>query len=113
MKINTKSWKFGVFIMAIVGMMTIVGLTLWSNQMRKKEETGLTGSDRTDFIKASLAACHEHGSREAFCACYSNAVADSISVKQLKSLMAMGASAAQAELKPIEDAVTRRCLSKS
>ena len=55
---------------------------------------GLTGEARAAFIKSAIDACNKSGNSAppTYCSCYANAMADSVSIKELKETSAPGNS---------------------
>ena len=73
---------------------------------------GLTGDTRAAFIKSTIAACNESRvSGQTYCSCYANAMADSISIKELKEASALETrDATLTALQPKITAAAKRCL---
>ena len=51
---------------------------------------GLTGEARTAFINSAIDACNKSSASPTYCSCYANAMADSLSIKELKEASALG-----------------------
>ena len=62
---------------------------------------GLTGETRAAFVNSAIDECKKKTTSSTYCSCYANAIADSISVKELKEGMAA--------LRPKADAAAKRC----
>ena len=58
--------------------------------MEGENRIGLTGQARADFIKSAIEECRSKSASPTFCSCYANALADSLSVKELKETSAAG-----------------------
>ena len=72
---------------------------------------GLTGRARTDFIKYAIEGCRSKSASPTFCSCYANALADSLSVEELKETSAGGnREAAVNTFRPKLEAATKRCV---
>lgn len=71
---------------------------------------GLTGQARAAVVNSTTDACRSKSGSQAFCSCYANAFADSVSIKELKETSAIGnQEAAVTALRPKIEAATRRC----
>ncbi len=78
--------------------------------MGDENRIGLTGQARADFIKFTIDACMAGRPRRTYCSCYANALADSVSVKELKEPAPENREAAISALRPKIDAAAKRCL---
>ena len=71
---------------------------------------GLTGEARTAFINSAIDACNKSSASPTYCSCYANAMADSLSIKELKEMSAAGnQEAGMTALRPKLEAAARRC----
>jgi hypothetical protein len=71
---------------------------------------GLTGEGRAVFIKSTIDECSKK-SATINCSCYANAVADSVSIKELKEMTApANREVAMTALRPKLEAAAKRCL---
>ena len=71
---------------------------------------GLTGEARTAFINSALDACNKSSPSPTFCSCYANAMADSLSMTELKQMSAAGNEEASViAFRPKLEAAARRC----
>jgi hypothetical protein len=73
---------------------------------------GLTGEARAAFIKSAIDACNKNSNSAppTYCSCYANAMADSVSIKELKETSASGnREAGMTALRPKIEAAARRC----
>ena len=71
--------------------------------------TGLTGEVRAALIKAATEECNRR-SASLNCSCYANAMADSLSIKELKEASALGNREVGATaLRPKLEAAAKRC----
>ena len=71
---------------------------------------GLTGQARAAVVNSTTDACRSKSGSQTFCSCYANAFADSVSIKELKEMSAIGnQEAAVTALRPKIEAATRRC----
>jgi hypothetical protein len=72
---------------------------------------GLTGETRRRFIDKAIDACTRSGGSESYCSCYANAMADSLSIKDLSAMSAARnqVSAMTAIRSKLEDA-GRHCM---
>src|SRR5262249_28120516 len=69
---------------------------------------GLTGEARTAFINSALDACNK--SSPTFCSCYANAMADSLSMAELKQMSTAGNEEDRGiAFRPKLEAAARRC----
>ena len=74
---------------------------------------GLTGKARATFVKAATDECNRasNAARPTNCSCYANAMADSLSIKELKETSASGnREAGMTALRPKLEAAAKRCL---
>jgi len=71
---------------------------------------GLTGEARTAFINSAIDACNKSSTSPTYCSCYANAMADSVSTKELKE-MSGNQEAGMSALWPKLEAAARRCMS--
>jgi len=71
---------------------------------------GLTGEARTAFINSAIDACNKSSTSPTYCSCYANAMADSVSTKELKE-MSGNQEAGMSALRPKLEAAARRCMS--
>jgi hypothetical protein len=62
---------------------------------------GLTGEARAAFVNSAIDECKKNTTSSTYCACYANAIADSVSVKELMGGMA--------DLRPKANAAAKRC----
>ena len=62
---------------------------------------GLTGEARAAFIKSAIDECNKKTTSSTYCSCYANAIADSVSVKDLMEGMTA--------LRPKADAAAKSC----
>jgi hypothetical protein len=70
---------------------------------------GLTGEGRADFIKSAIEECNSR-SASVNCSCYANAMADSLSIKELKEASALGnRNVGTTALRPKLEAAAKRC----
>ena len=60
-----------------------------SGTMEDENRIGLTGEGRAAFIKSAIEECNRQ-SASVNCSCYANAMADSLSIKELKEASALG-----------------------
>ena len=71
---------------------------------------GITGATRTDFIKSVIEGCRAKSASPTFCSCYGNALADSLSVEELKEASTTAnREATMAALRPKLEAAAKRC----
>jgi hypothetical protein len=72
---------------------------------------GLTGEARVAFIKSATEECNKRSNSAppTYCSCYANAIADSVSVKELKET-AESREAGLTALQPKLAAAAKRCL---
>jgi hypothetical protein len=72
---------------------------------------GLMGETRTSFIDKAIDACTKNSGSPTYCSCYANAMADSLSIKELKELSTAGnqGSGMTALRSKLEEA-SRRCM---
>jgi hypothetical protein len=77
-----------------------------SGTMDDEDRIGLTGEGRAAFIKSAIGACNSR-SASVNCSCYANAMADSLSTRELTALgnREVGATA----LRPKLEAAAKRC----
>jgi hypothetical protein len=72
---------------------------------------GLTGQARADFIGKAIDACTKSSGSPSYCSCYANAMADSLSIKELNELSAAGSrESGMAALRPKLKEAGRRCM---
>jgi hypothetical protein len=76
--------------------------------MGDENRIGLTGQTRADFIKSTIDVCSGKAT-PTYCSCYADALADSISIKELKEPAPENREAAISALRPKIDAAARRC----
>ena len=84
-----------------------------SEVMEDENRIGLTGEARAAFIKSAIDACNKSGNSgpPTYCSCYANAMADSVSIKELKETATPGnREAGMIALRPKIDAAAKRCL---
>ena len=62
---------------------------------------GLTGEAREVFVNSAIDECKKKATSSTYCSCYANAIADSVSVKELMEGIAA--------LRPKADAAAKRC----
>jgi hypothetical protein len=80
-----------------------------SQGMEDENRIGLTGEARAAFINSAIDNCKTASS--AYCSCYANAMADSVTIKELKDLSIPGnREAGMIALRPKIDAAAKRCL---
>jgi hypothetical protein len=81
-----------------------------SGVMEDENRIGLTGEGRAAFIKSATEECNRR-SASVDCSCYANAMADSLSIKELKEASATGdLEAGMTALRPKLEAAAKRCL---
>ena len=81
-----------------------------SGTMEDEDRIGLTGEGRAAFIKSVIEACASR-SASVNCSCYANAMADSLSIKELKEASALGnRDVGTTALRPKLEAAAKRCL---
>ena len=81
-----------------------------SGTMEDENRIGLTGEARTAFIKSALDACNKSSPSPTFCSCYANAMADSLSMTELKQMSPAGNEEASViAFRPKLEAAARRC----
>ena len=81
----------------------------WSGVNEDENRTGLTGEGRAAFVKTATEECNRR-SASVNCSCYANAMADSLSIKELKEASALGnRDVGATELRPKLEAAARRC----
>ena len=79
--------------------------------MEDENRIGLTGEARAAFIKSAIDECRSKSASPTFCSCYANAMADSLSIKELKETSAAGnREAAMIALRPKLEAAAKRCV---
>ena len=72
-----------------------------SDGIEDNNPIGLTGEARAAFIKSAIDECNKKTTSSTYCSCYANAIADSVSVKELMEGMAA--------LRPKADAAAKSC----
>ena len=72
-----------------------------SDEIEDNNHIGLTGEARAAFIKSAIDECNKKTTSSTYYSCYANAIADSVSVKELMEGMAA--------LRPKADAATKSC----
>ena len=72
-----------------------------SDGIEDNNHIGLTGEARAAFIKSAIDECNKKTTSSTYCSCYANAIADSVSVKELMEGMAA--------LRPKADAAAKSC----
>ena len=77
--------------------------------MEDENRIGLTGQARTDFIKSVNNECNKNATSPYYCSCYANALADSVSIKELKEPAPENREAAMNALQPKINAAEKRC----
>ena len=81
-----------------------------SGTMEDENRIGLTGEGRAAFIKSAIEQCNRQ-SASVNCSCYANAMADSLSIKELKEASALGnRGAGTTALRPKLEAAAKRCV---
>ena len=81
-----------------------------SGTMEDENRIGLTGEGRAAFIKSAIEECNRR-SASVNCSCYANAMADSLSIKELKETSASaGRNAGTTALRPKLEAAAKRCV---
>jgi hypothetical protein len=108
------TWKLGALIPAQLNQaqephdVTHPGM---SEDMGDENRIGLTGEYRAAFIKSAIDGCNGGDSaRQTFCSCYANALANSVSTKELKEISALeNKQAALIAMRPKIDAAAKRC----
>jgi hypothetical protein len=81
--------------------------------MEEETRIGLTGEGRAAFINNAIDACNKRGESAppTDCSCYANAMADSVSIEELKEITVPGTQeAGMIALRPKMDAAAKRCL---
>jgi hypothetical protein len=76
--------------------------------MEDENRIGLTGEGRAAFIKSAIEECNRQ-SASVNCSCYANAMADSLSIKELKEASALNRTAGTSALRPKLEAAAKRC----
>jgi hypothetical protein len=77
-----------------------------------ENRTGLTGEARAAFIKSAIEECNKRSNSTASinCSCYANAMADSVSIKELEEASAAGSrEVGMTALRPKLEAAAKRC----
>ena len=77
-----------------------------SGTMEDENRIGLTGEGRAAFIKSAIEECNRR-SASVNCSCYANAMADSLSIKELKEASALGN---RGVVTPKLEAAAKRCV---
>ena len=77
-----------------------------SGTMEEENRIGLTGEGRAAFIKSAIEECNRQ-SASVNCSCYANAMADSLSIKELKEASALGN---RGVVTPKLEAAAKRCV---
>ena len=77
-----------------------------SGTMEDENRIGLTGEGRAAFIKSAIEECNRQ-SASVNCSCYANAMADSLSIKELKEASALGN---RGVVTPKLEAAAKRCV---
>ena len=98
------SWRWKPHDVTNPGMPEVIG---------DENRIGLTGEGRAAFIKSAIDACNKsrNSGPPTYCSCYANAMADSVSIKELKETATPGnREAAIIALRPKIDAAAKRCL---
>jgi hypothetical protein len=80
-----------------------------SGAMEDENRIGLTGDVRTAFIKYAISECNKVSNSSTICSCSANAMADRLTIKELKLASANGA-AGMRELWPKLSEVRKHCL---
>ena len=71
---------------------------------------GLTGEARAAFIRSALDACNKSSPSPTFCSCYANAMADRLSMTELKQMSSAGnGEASVIAFRSKLEAAARRC----
>lgn len=72
---------------------------------------GLTGKPRAVLIKTVVDECRSKSDSPTFCSCYANAMADSLSIKELNEASAAGnVETGITALRPKLEAAAKRCV---
>jgi len=75
-----------------------------------ENRVGLMGEARAAFIKSAIEECNKRLSENVNCSCYADAVADNLSVKELKEVSALGnQEAVTTALGPKLEAAAKSC----
>jgi hypothetical protein len=77
-----------------------------SEGMEDENRIGLTGEARKTFITRAIEECNRQ-SAGINCSCYANAMADSITIKELKEASALGNQ--EVDMRPTIEAANKRC----
>jgi hypothetical protein len=101
-----------IFASVIVGMMMAGGAAA-----DDENRIGLTGEARAAFIRSTVDACNGKTpgvvvpllNTPDYCSCYANALADSVSIKELKEPAPENREAAISALRPKIEAAAKRC----
>jgi hypothetical protein len=80
-----------------------------SEGMVDENRIGLTGEARAAFIKSTIDICNGKAAPD-YCSCYANALADSVSVKEMREPAPENREAAMNALRPKIDAAAKGCL---
>ena len=81
-----------------------------SGVMEDENRIGLTGKARAAFIKTAIEECNRR-SATGNCSCYANAMADSLSIKEVKEASALGnRDVGMTALRPKLEAAAKRCM---
>ena len=79
--------------------------------MERENGVGLTSEARTAFLKSAIDECNKRRiSAQTYCSCYANAMADSVSLKELEEMSAAGTEARMIALQPKMTAAAKRCM---
>jgi hypothetical protein len=82
-----------------------------SEGMDGENRIGLVGEARANFIKYAMDVCNKSGKAlPTYCSCYANALADSVSIKELREPALENREEAIIALRPKIDAAAKRCL---
>jgi len=79
-----------------------------SQDTEDQNRIGLTGEARAAFIKSTIDVCNGKAA-PTYCSCYANALADSVSIKELKEPAPENREAAISALRPKIEEAARRC----
>jgi hypothetical protein len=78
-----------------------------------ENRVGLTGESRAAFIKNTLEECNKqsNSAKPTYCSCFAEAMADSVSIKEMKEISApANPEAIMSTLRPKIEAAAKRCL---
>jgi hypothetical protein len=82
-----------------------------SGGMGDENHNGLTGEGRAAFIKSTIDECNKRSIAPPYCSCYAYAMADTVSIKELKEISVAGShEAGMTALQPKIEEASKRCL---